>query len=233
MPYLARLQVNKMKIVFFGDSITEGVFELLSKDGGGFESVFDKEHCYHKILGDKLKQNFPNIEFDIINAGVAGNSSLDGLNRINEVIDLHPDLVVVCFGLNDAYMRDVDAYGNNINAIFKKITQAKAKCVFMTPNMMNTYLANGTLPVLYQTAKDCAECQNQGVLDNLLAKGKEYAVENGVFIADAYSFWKKLAFYGIDTTALLSNKINHPTREMHRLFADILYDTFIKNNLIL
>ncbi len=44
----------------------------------------------------------------------------------------------------------------------------------------------------------------------------------GVKIADAYAEWKRLAECE-DTTALLANGINHPTREMHELFADVIF----------
>ena len=33
-----------------------------------------------------------------------------------------------------------------------------------------------------------------------------------------------MAARGIDTTVLLANRINHPTQEMHQLFADSLYE---------
>lgn len=221
-----------MKIVFFGDSVTEGVFELMNNPQGGFDSVFDKDRVYHKILIEKLKKAYNGVALEAVNKGVAGNSSKDGLDRVADVLNEKPDLTVVCFGLNDAYMRDEKSYGENMNAIFKAIKSGGGECVFLTPNMMNTYIAEGTLPVLFKTAADCAACQNDGVLDKLIETGRFYAKENGVYIADAYAEWKKLAFYGIDTTKLLANKINHPTREMHRLFADVLFDTITENNLI-
>ena len=45
---------------------------------------------------------FPNVPLNIINAGISGNNSTDGLNRLErDVIAYKPDLTVVCFGLND------------------------------------------------------------------------------------------------------------------------------------
>ena len=43
-------------------------------------------------------------------------------------------------------------------------------------------------------------------------------------LADVYAEWKQREADGVDTTALLSNGMNHPTPEMHRLFADKLFD---------
>lgn len=43
-------------------------------------------------------------------------------------------------------------------------------------------------------------------------------------VCDGYACWKSFERYGIDTTMLLSNYINHPTRKMHLLFAEKLFE---------
>ncbi|MBQ8525468.1 MAG: hypothetical protein IJ460_01945 [Clostridia bacterium] len=42
-------------------------------------------------------------------------------------------------------------------------------------------------------------------------------------MCDCYAKWKKLSETE-DTTMLLVNRINHPTREMHELFAQSLFE---------
>ena len=49
----------------------------------------------------------------------------------------------------------------------------------------------------------------------------------GVKVCDCYSYWKKLSETE-DTTRLLANGINHPVKEMHELFAQMLYDTVME-----
>lgn len=44
----------------------------------------------------------------------------------------------------------------------------------------------------------------------------------GITVCDCYSRWKELA-KTIDTTMMLANRINHPTAEMHALFAEELF----------
>ena len=44
----------------------------------------------------------------------------------------------------------------------------------------------------------------------------------GIRVCDCCGKWKKLAETQ-DTTMLLANRINHPTKEMHELFADSLF----------
>ena len=50
--------------------------------------------------------------------------------------------------------------------------------------------------------------------------------EMGVPVADAYGVWKKRSETE-DITMLLANRINHPTREMHELFAEKLFETIM------
>lgn len=48
-----------------------------------------------------------------------------------------------------------------------------------------------------------------------------------VKVCDVYAKWKQMAEIGIDTTLLLLNYINHPTREMNRLTAFMLLDCML------
>jgi hypothetical protein len=43
--------------------------------------------------------------------------------------------------------------------------------------------------------------------------------ELNVKVCDCYAIWKKLYESGVDTTELLATKINHPTREMNKMFS--------------
>ena len=47
-------------------------------------------------------------------------------------------------------------------------------------------------------------------------------------MCDCYADWKRMDAVGIDTTALLSNHINHPTRALHWLFAWRLFETILQ-----
>ena len=71
--------------------------------------------------------------------------------------------------------------------------------------------------------------QNSGNLDFYLDAAKELAKKQGVKICDVYAKWKKMAELGVNTTELLSNKINHPTRQMNWLFATSLLDAMLED----
>lgn len=213
-----------MKIVFLGDSVTEGCFELLA-DGEGFRTVKDPENGYVSILKRRLLSAFPEKNIEIINAGIEGNTTQDVLLRLDrDVLSERPDLTVVCLGLNDVWMRKPEVYAENLFGIFTSLRGVGSRIIFMTPNMLNTYVAPDSLPCLLGTAKDLAACQNEGVMDEHMHRAIQTAKDCGAEICDAYGEWKRLASYGIDTTALLANRVNHPTRQMHRLFSDLLFD---------
>ena len=96
----------------------------------------------------------------------------------------------------------------------------------MTPNMLKTYVAADTPEQYYEYAHKTAEMQNSGRMDRYICAAVGLAKEMGVAVCDCYSEWKKLAKTE-DITMLLANRINHPTAEMHRLFADALYGMII------
>ena len=212
-----------MKIIFFGDSITESCFELFANPAGGINVIKDADSGYPLLVTNRLKKFLPDAKIEMINAGIGGNTSEDGLKRVEkDVIEKCPDITVVCFGLNDVANTKPENYGENMAQIFKIRRNANIQTVFMTPNMVNTYVHPLTLDILNETAEKCAACQNNGTMDLFIQKGLESALNNDAVICDVYSVWKKLKNYGVDTTELLCNYINHPIRQMHRLFADLL-----------
>ena len=77
-------------------------------------------------------------------------------------------------------------------------------------------------------AKETMAVQMEGVFDAYINAAIEVCKENDVVICDCYSKWKKLADAGVNTTNLLANYINHPTRKMNWLFAVSLIETMFE-----
>ena len=92
----------------------------------------------------------------------------------------------------------------------------------MTPNMLNTYVADDTAPEYLDYAAITAEYQNNGRMDLFMSSAVKLATEMNIDICDCYSKWKELSKTQ-DITKLLVNRINHPIKEMHELFADSLF----------
>lgn len=79
---------EKPTVMAFGDSL---VFGLGSTKGNDFVS----------ILSDRVKNE---IKSSIVNLGVSGDTTAEGLERIGTVINKNPDIVIILLGGND-YLR--------------------------------------------------------------------------------------------------------------------------------
>jgi hypothetical protein len=87
-------------------------------------------------------------------------------------------------------------------------------------------VAEDTKAKYKEYAAETAEYQNSGRMDTYMHAATELAQSMGVPVCDCYSKWKELARTQ-DTTQLLINRINHPCPEMHKLFADSLYEMIV------
>jgi acyl-CoA thioesterase-1 len=118
----APAQDNRPVIVTFGDSLTQGV----------------SGKSYPAFLQDLLDQNGYGYRVD--NQGVSGDTTTDGLARIENVIAAKPALVVLEFGGNDGLRGiPVEATKQNLAEMIEKLQAAKIPLV----------LAGITLPPNY------------------------------------------------------------------------------------
>lgn len=223
---------SAITLAFLGDSVTQGCFEVYVNEAGDLEPVFDVFGAYHTYLKQILEVLYPSVPVNIINAGISGNTACDGLQRLQrDVLKYHPDLIVVCFGLNDCVKgRDhVDEYAAALQSIFQKVQEENIEMIFMTPNMMNTKISYHLKEkTLQEIAKQTQMLQQEGILELYLEKAKEVCQQFQVTICDCYEDWKKLEKYGVDITEHLSNYLNHPTKKMNWLFAIRLLETMMK-----
>lgn len=220
-------------IAFLGDSVTQGCFEVFRKNEKELTTVFDKNSAYHKYFADIFSVLCPSVPINIINAGISGGTAHHALDRLErDVLCYSPDLVVVCFGLNDssAGMDKIDVYTNSLRVIFEKISESGAEIIFMTPNMKCTRLSYVTDSEIEEIAQANIKCQLDGVMDKYIDSAKKVCASMNIPVCDCYKKWKRLAQCGVDTTDLLSNKINHPTREMNWLFAYSLVETIFNTD---
>ena len=217
-------------IAFLGDSVTQGCFELVEV-GNSCDTVFDRENAYSNHVSKILALLYPRTQINIINAGISGDSALGGLSRIErDVIAYSPDLTVVCFGLNDSGggIENIDRYKDALDKIFTKLEAIGSEIIFMTPNMMCEHGSPYNRSEISKKLSDrFSEIQNGGVLDAYVDAAKAVANSHGIPVCDVYAKWKLLSQNGVNVTELLSNKLNHPTREMQKLFAYSLVETMM------
>ena len=218
-------------IAFLGDSVTQGCFEIYKKENNQIETVFDKRGSYEYHLFDMLCTLSPEVTVNIINAGISGDTAPRGAQRVaRDVLRHKPDLSVVCYGLNDCGTKEtsVEKYTDALRSIFEQVRASDSELIFMTPNMMNTKISpHLTDPDFIRLATDCAKKQNEGYFDAHIEAARALCRESGIPVCDCYAIWKAFYENGVNTTELLANKINHPTREMNRLFAYELLRTMM------
>lgn len=217
-------------IVFLGDSVTQGCFDLYVKSDNEIETFFNKDCAYHNYFFKICNLLFPNVPINIINAGISGGTAQDGLNRLSrDVLNYNPDLAIVCFGLNDC-SGDYDTYVKSLEKIFMELNENSVEVIFMTPNMMNTKIScHIKEESIKEIAQEIMAKQLDGTLEKFLEGAKKVAKENNVVICDVYNKWKMLSEAGVDTTELLANRINHPNEKMNWIFAYSLIETIMNN----
>ncbi len=216
MPYDGLYTEGAITIVAFGDSVTHAML-------AGPE--IDYETVYWNLLRRRINQIRPEIPVNVICSGIGGATAKGSLARMEKQVFSHsPDLVIICFGLNDVGGCTLEEYVDSMSAIFARCRETGTDAIFLTPNMMNTSLAEDLPPQDVGFATFTMSLQVSGKLDEYIDAAKKRAEEMGITVCDCYAEWKKLSETE-DITHRLCNRINHPSREMHVLFADMLYDT--------
>lgn len=124
-------QDNRPVIVAFGDSLTAGVAGRSYPED--LQQLLD-EHGY---------------QYRVENQGVSGDTSTDGLARIENVIDAHPALVILEFGGNDGLRgTPVDATRDNLKQMITRLQGANIPVVLagitLPPNYGPEYVKSFT-----------------------------------------------------------------------------------------
>lgn len=108
----AQASIAKPRIVFLGDSLTAGL---------GLSS----DQSFPSLIGTKLKDK--GLDYQVINAGVSGDTSAGGLRRLDWSLDGDVRVLIVALGGNDALRGlPVDDMKKNLAAI---LDRAKARAI--------------------------------------------------------------------------------------------------------
>lgn len=108
---------NRPKIIAFGDSLTAG-FGLAEKES------------YPYLLQEKLKAD--GFDFEVVNAGVSGDTSLGGLERADWVLEQeNARILVLELGANDLLRGiPVEQMKQNLDKIIRKAKAKNLKILF-------------------------------------------------------------------------------------------------------
>jgi lysophospholipase L1-like esterase len=59
-------------VVFLGDSVTQGCFELTHNKDKNIDTVYEQESTYYFLLKKRFTGIFPNVPLNFINSGISG-----------------------------------------------------------------------------------------------------------------------------------------------------------------
>jgi acyl-CoA thioesterase-1 len=126
----AQARDDRPVIVAFGDSLTAGY----GTDAG---------NSYPDFLEQDL--NAKGFHYHVVNAGISGNTTKDGIERLDDVLALKPALVIVAFGGNDGLRGlPIDSTRKNLDQIVSTLRHGGTKVVLggitLPPNYGADYI---------------------------------------------------------------------------------------------
>ncbi|MGI9281834.1 MAG: GDSL-type esterase/lipase family protein [Endozoicomonas sp.] len=137
-------------IVAFGDSLTQGVGTT-------------PENSYPSVLQRELG-------VQVINEGVSGETSAEGLARLEDVLQKHnPDLVILFFGGNDVLQKlSVDQLERNLEAMIQMIQSYQSEVLLVGVPKAALFLA--PLPLYESLSERHGLVSDLTVLSELLGQ---------------------------------------------------------------
>jgi acyl-CoA thioesterase I len=197
-----------VRIVCFGDSIT------------GIYYHSGNKRAWPEMLKVALNRLYPKADIKVINAGISGNTSAQGLVRMQKDVLAHkPHLVVVMYGMNDlAYgaatpEKDVAnkaAFVSRLKTIIGNCRDAHAEVMLCTQN-----------PV-YADALPRRPSERVGEFAGLI---RQTGVELKVPVADIYTEWETLRTADPRAWILLMSETIHPSMAGHKRMAERVAET--------
>ncbi len=216
------------RIVCFGTSITFGT------------PYASREDAYPAILERAINERFgeAGVRVAVINSGVAGDNTAEGLARIGaDVLDHEPDLVVIEFSCNDVRWEpdkrvELDQFKTNLLAMVERIRGIGADMIITTPSPIVDAFHPYSLEIDYYDP--WGGCNN--ALMEYDAPIREVAAAQGLGLCDVRAAFEELAlraeFDGCIADAsdlrCLAEYIRpedgvHPTLAGQRVYALALY----------
>ena len=188
-----------VSIVLIGDSISAGC----NASGWAGEPPF--QPSFPGLLQQHLEATY-HTKVRVTNPSVSGKDTRWVLSALDKVVEPHPDLVIVAFGMNDAAGRSAKEYQTNTKKVMKEIREKLPETEFilvasMLGNRNWTRLKHELFP------------QYRDALAELC--------EPGVTLADMTSIWTEFLKRKQDWD-LTGNGVNHPNDFGHRVYAQVL-----------
>jgi lysophospholipase L1-like esterase len=182
-------------IVAFGDSITAG---------------FAVRRGFPSLWKEMLQQKYPLAKVEMINSGISGDTSQDGLARLDwAVLSYEPDLVTINFGINDAVLDiSVDEFKANLIKMIRRIRSGpESEILLLSSQPLETPPYDRIVQDYYRAVEDVAR-------------------EMEVGFVDVYRAWMERVRAGTPLGSLILSGLDHPNDSGYRIIAEELMKLF-------
>lgn len=182
-------------IVCFGDSITAG---------------YAVRRGFPSFLLESLRQRFPDSKIEMINSGISGDTSQDGLSRLDwAVLSYEPDLVTINFGINDCVLvLSLEEFEMNLVEMVRRIRAGPdSEILLLSSQPLESPPYDQRVLDYYQTVERVAKEMNVGFVD-------------------VYGAWMKRVQAGMPLDSLILPGLDHPNEAGYRIIAEELMSLF-------
>jgi len=109
---------EEVTVLFFGDSITTGV------NSSKTINVEPYAESWPEMVVNSMKKHYGNYRINYVNTAVGGTTVQWGIDSLKErAIDIHPDLLVLGFGMNDGGLT-AEEFGKRTKLFLTEFTSA-------------------------------------------------------------------------------------------------------------
>jgi len=206
----------KITIVSFGDSITEGTY-------GGASAAQTYPALLEKMLVEQQ------INAIVINKGIPGETAPEALFRFQrDVVGLRPDVVLIMYGANDAYIPPDFNFPavspENFSKAMRRMVNSLADLSIKTILMTTTPFAE--LDFFGNAEKESLELNRQS-LEAHLKELREIAENKRLQLIDHYTLWNHMdkTNDGINNEYLPDGV--HPNADGNKLLATTIFDVLV------
>lgn len=182
---------RSVTIVAFGDSITAG---------------FAVRRGFPSFWREMLQSKYPAAGIELVNSGISGDTTLDGLARLNwSVLSYEPDLVTINFGINDCVLGlDLEEFEENFVEMVRRIRSGPdSEILLLSSQPLETPPYDKWVQDYYQAVERVAE-------------------EMDVGFVDVYGAWMERVEKGTPLGSLILAGLDHPSEAGYRIIAEEL-----------
>ncbi|HUS76497.1 MAG TPA: SGNH/GDSL hydrolase family protein [Methanothrix sp.] len=182
-------------IVAFGDSITAG---------------FAVRRGFPSFWKQMLAEKYPEANVEMINSGISGDMSQDGLARLDwAALSYEPDLITINFGINDCVLGlGLEEFEMDLVEMVQRIRAGpNSEILLLSSQPLETPPYDVLVLDYYQAVERVAK-------------------EMDVGFVDVYGGWMKRVHAGTPLSSLILSGLDHPNEAGYRIIAEELMKLF-------